>query len=177
MPPKLKTISPDAIVRLSVAVIMSGLSPRYGHQSSLIPRTRRISISLAKCLSSRFPRMISSPIMIAPVPISHPRRHALDRLAAQLAEALEAVMDESKPAVHRHQETENGHMTDERERDAQQKQLAAMAADDLGDLGGGRVLRESVVTEHSLVEIAEQSDGQDRPQQRNQPQRQADRKE
>ena len=60
-------------------------------------------------------------------------------------------------------------MTDERERDTHQKQLAAMAADDLGDLGGGRVLRESVVAEHALVEIAEQSDGKHRPQQRNKP--------
>src|SRR6266487_378085 len=156
MPPKLKTMSSDASVRRRVAVMRPGLSPRYWHQSSLIPRTRRISISLAKCLSSRFPRMISSPIMIAPVPISDPRRRPLDRLAAQLTKALEAVMDESEPAVHRHQEPENGHMPDERERDAQQKQLAPMAADDLGDLGGGRVLRESVVAEHSLVEIAEQ---------------------
>src|SRR5436309_16054765 len=124
MPPKLKTMSPDTIVRLSVAVIRSGLSPRYLHQSSLIPHTRRISISLAKCLSSRFPRMISSPMMIAPVPISDPRRRPLDRLAAQLTETLEAVMDESEPAVHRHQEPENGYMADVRERDAQQEQLA-----------------------------------------------------
>src|SRR5712671_538606 len=100
--------------------------------------------------------MISSPMMIAPVPISHPRRRPLDRLGAQLAEAPEAVMDESEPAVHWHQEPENGHMTDERERDAEQEQLAPMAADDLGDLGAGRVLRESVVAEHPLVEIAEQ---------------------
>src|SRR5213592_3053532 len=119
--------------------------------------------------------MISAPIMIAPVPISDPRRRPLDRLAAQLTKALEAVMDESEPAVHWHQEPENGHMADERERDAQQKQLAPMAADDLGDLGGGAVLGEGVVAEHALVEIAEQNDGQHRPQQRNQPQRQADR--
>src|SRR5882672_12593529 len=169
MPPKLKTMSSEASVRRRVAVMSPGLSPRYWHQSSLIPRTRRISISLAKCLSSRFPRMISSPIMIAPVPISHPRRRALDRHAAQLAEAFEAVMDEREPAVYRHQESENGDMTDERERDAQKKQPAPMTADDLGDFGGGRVLREGVVAEHSLVEIAEQGDGQHRPQQRNQP--------
>src|SRR5713101_5487067 len=177
MPPKLKTMSSDASVRRRVAVMSPGLSPRYWHQSSLIPRARRISISLAKCLSSRLPRTISSPMMIAPIPISRPRRRALDRLAAQLAEALEAVVDESEPAVHRHEEPEHGDMTDERERDAQQKQLAPMAADDLGDLGGGRVLRESVVAECALVEKAEQSDGQHRPQQRNQPQRQADREE
>src|SRR6266496_2928700 len=120
MPPKLKTMSPDAIVRLSVAVIRSGLSPRYWHQSSLIPRAARISMSLGKCLSSRLPRMISSPMMIAPIPISNPRRRALDRLAAQLAEALEAVVDESEPAVHRREEPEHGDMADERERDAQQ---------------------------------------------------------
>src|ERR1041384_7278677 len=137
MPPKLKTMSPDAIVRLSVAVIRSGLSPRYLHQSSFIPRARRISISLAKCLSSRFPRMISSPIMIAPIAISHPYCCTLDRRAAQLAEALEAVVNKSEPAVHRHQEPENGDMTDERERDAQKKQLPPMAADDIGDLCGG----------------------------------------
>src|SRR5882672_4795934 len=169
MPPKLKTRSPEANVRLSVAVMRSGMSQRYSHQWSLIPREPRIEITLVKCLSSRFPRMISSPMMIAPVPISHPRRRPVDRLAAQLAQALEAVVDEGEPAVHRHQEPENGHMTDERERNAQQKQPAAMAADDLGDLGGGRVLRESVVAEHALVEIAEQSDGKHRPQQRNQP--------
>src|SRR6266849_8151719 len=157
MPPKLKTTSSEARVRLSVALMSS--------------------ISLAKCLSSRLPRMISSPMMIAPIPISHPRRRTLDRLAAQLAEAREAEVDESEPAVYRHEEPEQGDMTDERERDAQQTQFAPMAADDLGDLGGGRVLRESVVAECALVEKAEQSDGQHRPQQRNQPQRQADREE
>src|SRR6266853_2046596 len=167
MPPKLKTTSSEARVRLSVAMMSSGVSPRYWHQSSFIPRAPRISISLAKCLSSRLPRMISSPMMIAPIPISHPRRRTLDRLAAQLADAPEAVMDKSEPAVHRHEEPENGDMTDEGERDAQEKQPAPMAADDLGDLGGGRVLSQSVVAEHSLVEIAEQSDGQHRPQQRN----------
>src|SRR5437762_3983603 len=169
MPPKLKTMSSDAIVRLSVAVIRSGLSPRYLHQSSLIPRTRRISINLAKCLSSRFPRMISSPMMITPIAISQPNRHTFDRFATQLAEAPEAVMDKSEPAVHRHQEPENGDMTDEGERDAHEKQPAPMAADDLGDLGGGRVVSHSVVAEHSLVEIAEQSDRQHRPHRRNQP--------
>src|SRR5712691_598844 len=177
MPPKLKTMSSDASVRRRVAVMSPGLSPRYWHQSSLIPRARRISISVAKCLSSRLPRTISSPMMIAPIPISHPRRRALDRLAAQLAEALEAVVDESEPAVHRHEEPEHGDMADERERDAQQKQLAPMAADDLGDLGGGAVLGEGIVAKHALVEIAEQNDGQHRPQQRDQPQRQADREE
>src|SRR5712691_2489016 len=175
MPPKLKTMSPEASVRRRVAVMSPGLSPRYWHQSSLIPRARRISISLAKCLSSRLPRTISSPMMIAPIPISHPRGRTLGGLAAQLAEALEAVVDESEPAVHRHEEPENGDMTDERERDTQQKQPAPMAADDLGDLGGGAVLGEGVVAEHALVEIAEQNDGQHRPQQRNQTQRQADR--
>src|SRR5260370_26320511 len=169
MPPKLKTKSSEGSVRLSVAVMSSGLAPRYGPQSSLIPRAARISMSLEKCLSSRLPRMISSPMMIAPNPISHPRRGTLDRLAAQLAEALETVVDEGEPAVHRHEEPEHGDMTDERERDAQQKQLAPMAADDLGDLGGGRLLRKSVVAEHALVEIAAQSDGKHRPQQRNQP--------
>src|SRR5260221_2288472 len=169
MPAKLKTMSSDAFVSLGVEVIRSGLTPRYLHQSSLIPRTRRIPISLAKCLSSRFPRMISSPIMIAPVPISHPCRLTLDRLDTQFAEAPEAVMDESEPAVHRHQEPENGDMTDQRERDTQKKQPAPMAADDLRDLGGGGVLREHVVAEHSLDEIAEPSHGQHRPQQRNQP--------
>src|SRR6266705_3932385 len=175
MPPKLKTMSSDASVRRRVAVMRLGLSPRYWHQSSLIPRARRISISLAKCLSSRLPRMISSPMTIAPSPTSHPRRRALERPAAQLAEALEAVVDESEPAVHRHEEPEYGDMTDERERDAQQKQPAPIAAGDLGDLGGGAVLGEGVVAEHALVEVAEQNDGQHRPQQRNQPQRQADR--
>src|SRR5882672_1930330 len=164
MPPKLKTMSSEASVRLSVAVISSGLSPRYWHQSSLIPRAARIPMSLEKCLSSRLPRMISSPMMIAPIPISHPHCRALDRLAAQLAETLEAVVDESETAVHRHEEPEYGDMTDERERGAQQKKLAPMTADDLGDLAGGRVLREGVVAEHPLVEIAEQSDGQHRPQ-------------
>src|SRR6266540_2248014 len=124
MPPKLKTRSPEANVRLSVAVMSSGLSPRYWHQSSLIPRAARISVSLEKCWSSRLPRMISSPMMIAPIPISHPSRSTLDRLAAQLVEALEAVVDESEPAVHRHEEPEHGDMTDDRERDAQQEQLA-----------------------------------------------------
>src|SRR5882762_2415665 len=163
MPPKLKTMSSEASVRLSVAVMSSGLSPRYWHQSSLIPRAARISMILEKCLSSRLPRMISSPMMIAPNPISHPCRGALDRLAAQLAEALKTVVDESEPTVHRHEEPEHGDMTDERERDAQQKQLATVTADDLRDLGSGRVLRESVVAEHALVEVAEQSDGQHRP--------------
>src|SRR5712691_4628608 len=177
MPPKLKTTSSEARVRLSVALMSSGLSPRYWHQSSFIPRAPRISISLAKCLSSRLPRMISSPMMIAPIPISNARRRALDRLAAQLAEAREAVVDESEPAVHRHEKPQNGDMADEREHNAQQKQRAPMAADDLCDLGGGAVLREGVVAEHALVEIAEQNDGQQRPQQRDQPQRQADREE
>src|SRR5258708_37921606 len=66
MPPKLKTRSPEANVRLSVAVMRSGTSPRYLHQWSLIPRKPRIEMSLAKCLSSRLPRMISSPMTIAP---------------------------------------------------------------------------------------------------------------
>src|SRR5260221_12476883 len=105
----------------------SGLSPRYWHQSSFIPRAPRISISLAKCLSSRLPRMISSPIMIAPIPISHPRRRTLDRLAAQLAEACEAEVDESEPAVYRHEKAEHGELNDDRERDAQQKHLGPMA--------------------------------------------------
>src|SRR5436309_13088596 len=113
MPPKLKTMSPDTIVRLSVAVIRSGLSPRYLHQSSLIPRARRISISLAKCLSSRLPRTISSPMMIAPIPISHPRGRTLDGLAAPLAEALEAVVDESETAVHRQEEPAHAYMADQ----------------------------------------------------------------
>src|SRR5260221_12830015 len=103
MPPKLKTMSSDAIVRLSVAVIRSGLSPRYLHQSSLIPRTRRIPISLAKCFSSRFPRMISSPTTIAPVPTSHPSGLTLDPLATQFADPPEAVLDEGAPAAHPHQ--------------------------------------------------------------------------
>src|SRR5260221_12968498 len=151
MPPKLKTMSSDAIVRLSVAVIRSGLSPRYLHQSSLIPRTRRIPISLAKCLSSRFPRMISSPIMIAPVPISHPCRLTLDRLDTQFAAAPEAVMDESEPAVHRHKETENGGMTDKREGGTQKKKPAPVAADDLPDLGGGGGIRGRGVGAHPPV--------------------------
>src|SRR5712692_2316628 len=121
MPPKLKTMSSEASVRLSVAVMSSGLSPRYWHQSSFIPRAARISMTFEKCLSSRLPRMISSPMMIAPIPISNARRRALDRLAAQLAEAREAVVDESEAAVHRHEEPEHGNMTDERERDAQHK--------------------------------------------------------
>src|SRR6266581_6684745 len=175
MPPKLKTMSPDAIVRLSVAVIRSGLSPRYWHQSSLIPRAARISMSLGKCLSSRLPRMISSPMMIAPIPISNPRRRPRQRLAAQLTEAPEAVVDEGEPAIHRHEQPEQGYVADERERSAQQKQLAPMAAYDLGDLGGGGVLREGIVAEHALVEIAEQNHRQHWPQQRNQPQRQGQR--
>src|SRR6266581_6172063 len=163
MPPKLKTMSSDASVRRRVAVMRPGLSPRYWHQSSLIPRTRRISISLAKCLSSRFPRMISSPIMIAPIPISNPRRRPRQWFAAQLAEAPEAVVDEGEPAIHRHEQPEQGYVADERERSAQQKKLAPMAAYDLGDLGGGGVFRQGIVTEHALVEIAEQNHRQHRP--------------
>src|SRR5260221_12684589 len=106
----------------------SGLSPRYWHQSSFIPRAPRISISLAKCLSSRLPRMISSPMMIAPIPISHPRRRTLDRLPAPLAEACEAEVDESEPAVYRHEEPTHGDMTEEAERSAHPKKFAPMPA-------------------------------------------------
>jgi hypothetical protein len=66
MPPKEKTTSCDANVRPSVAVIRSGLSPRYSAQSSFSPRAERISTIFAKCLSWRLPRRISSPMMIAP---------------------------------------------------------------------------------------------------------------
>src|SRR5260370_21345172 len=123
MPPKLKTMSSEANVRLNVTIMSSGSPPRYSHQSSLIPRVPRISMSLEKCLSSRLPRMISSPMMIAPNPISHPRRGTLDRLAAQLAEALETVVDESEPALHRHEEPEHVAMRAARARAAQHKPL------------------------------------------------------
>src|SRR3989442_6579093 len=149
MPPKLKTMSSDASVRRRVAVMSPGLSPRYWHQSTFIPRARRISISLAKCLSSRLPRTISSRMMIAPIPISHPRRRALDRLAAQLAEALEAVVDESEPAVHRHEKPEHGDIADDREPDAQQEQLAPLAPDDLFDVAARLLLGGSGLPENA----------------------------
>jgi len=40
---KLKTISSDPSVRFRVAVMSCGLSPRYSHQSSLMPRAARMS--------------------------------------------------------------------------------------------------------------------------------------
>src|SRR5258708_1082390 len=114
-------MSSEANVRLNVTKKSSGSSPRDSPHSSLISPGPRSSTSLEKNLSSRLPRMIWWGIMIARVPISHPCRRTFDRLAAQLAEALEAVMDKSEPAVHRHEQPEQGYVTYERERSAQQK--------------------------------------------------------
>src|SRR5438552_6526933 len=107
--------------------------------------------------------MTSRPIMIDPSQDSTPGRRPRHWFAAELAEAGEAVVDEGEPAIHRHEQPEQGYVADERERSAQQKKLALMAAYDLGDLGGGGVFRQGIVTEHALVEIAEQNHRQHRP--------------
>src|SRR5437762_3040999 len=120
MPPKLKTMSSEANVRLRVSVINSGMSPRYSHHANFIPRAARISISLAKCLSARLPRMISSPMMIAPTLTPAPR--PLDGLAAQFTETRQTVVNEHQPAVDRHHEADQGYMSYQSERDSEKKQ-------------------------------------------------------
>src|SRR5256714_14747975 len=109
--------------------------------------------------------MISSPIMIAPIPISHPYCRTLDRRAAQLAEALEAVVNKSEPAVHRHQEPENGDMTHERERDAQKKQPAPRAGDDPADHSGGPRAGRGRRGANAAVEKTDTSRAEDPPKQ------------
>src|SRR6266581_5731993 len=156
MPPKLKTTSPERRVRWRVCVINPGSSPKYSHQSSFSPRTARIPISLAKCWSSRLPRRISSPMMIAPIPISNPRRIALDRLAAQLTQPIKAVVDERQPAEYRHEQPDHGYVPDEREHDSQKEQLTAETPHHVGDFCRVAMLGERIVAEHPLIEETEQ---------------------
>ena len=66
MPPQENTISPAAMVRLKVAVNRARSSPTYSAHDSRRPRAPSISTIFAKCLSSRLPERISSPMMTAP---------------------------------------------------------------------------------------------------------------
>ncbi len=79
------------------------------------------------------------------------------------------------PAVNRHRQTDQRQMPDEGERDTEQEQLTAMARCELDDLVRGSVLGQGIVAKNPLVEVAEKDDGQHRPQQRYEPQRQRDR--
>src|SRR5450830_611552 len=175
MPPKLNTMSAPASVRRSVAVISSGLSPRYWHQASVRPRLRRMEINCARCLSWRLPRMISSPMIMAPIGIVLLLQNCLlrrDRLIAQLRQAGQAIVDESKSAVNRHQKPDQGNQPEERDHDTQQEQFAPVAPDERLHFPAGRVLVERIIAKHPLIEVAEQQDWQYRPQQREKPQRQ-----
>ena len=73
IPPKLKTISPEAKLRLRAAVRRSGSSPRYCAQARRKPRLARAPMRKARCLSWRFPTRISSPMMKAPNAMSDGR--------------------------------------------------------------------------------------------------------
>src|SRR5258706_1074849 len=66
MPPKLNTTSPVAKLRLKAATRRSRSSPRYWAQESRSPRTARALMRKERCLSSRLPTRISSPMMYAP---------------------------------------------------------------------------------------------------------------
>src|SRR5262245_19953624 len=177
MPPNENTTSGPPKVRASVAVMRSGLSPRYSAQSSRRPRAARMSIIFGKCLSSRLPRRISSPMMIAPKHISglqwcYRHRLLLHARAPQLAEAVEAIVDEREAGDHRDEEPDQRNVRDQRQDDSQQVQLLAVAPEELADLFPARVLRHRVVPEDALVEIRKQEYREDRPEQRDEPQRQ-----
>src|SRR5258706_8918751 len=66
MPPKLNTTSPVAKLRLKAATRRSRSSPRYWAQERRSPRTARALMRKERCLSSRLPTRISSPMMYAP---------------------------------------------------------------------------------------------------------------
>src|SRR5581483_809133 len=165
MPPKLNTTSAPAMVRRRVEVMSAGSSPRYSHHARRSPRAARISTLFAKCLSCRFPRMISSPMIISPKPMSA----CPSRRGAQLRQASEAIVDVCEAGVYRHEEPDDRYVPRQCEHDPEQEQVAAPAAHDLRDLGRARVLRESVVAEHALVEVAEEQQLQERPKRRREP--------
>src|SRR4051812_18226581 len=123
-----------------------------------MPRAARISRLFAKCLSWRFPRMISSPMMMRPMPMSGLR----DRRGAQLRHASEAIVDVREAGVYGKKEAERGDVPRQCQHDPEQKELAPPAPQDLGDLGLACVLRERVVPEHALVEVSEQQERQER---------------
>src|SRR5476649_2017408 len=125
------------------------------------------------CLSWRLPRMISSPMMIAPKGIVLLLKGCLlsrDRLVAQLRQPRQAIVDESQSAVNRLEKPEQWNQAEERQHYPQQEQFPAVAPENRFHLQGGGVLGQRIIAKYPLIEVAEQHYGQHRPQRREKPQ-------